>query len=58
MVIEQGKQGVLVSRPQIGEDEAFELLRDPARATRRRLTEVAHEVRRRGPGTVWNEYRH
>lgn len=57
VVIEQGK-GVLASRLQVSEDEAFELLRQRARSTRRRLTEVADEVRRRGPGTDWAEYRH
>ncbi len=57
VVIEQGK-GVLASRLQVSEDEAFELLRQRARSTRRRLTEVADEVRRRGPATDWTEYRH
>jgi AmiR/NasT family two-component response regulator len=57
VVIEQGK-GVLASRLQVSEHEAFELLRNRARATRRSLTEVADEVRRRPSDTEWNEYRH
>lgn len=57
VLIEQGK-GVLATRLQVSEDEAFRLLRERARTTRRRLTEVADEVRHRGPDTDWNDYRH
>ena len=57
VVVEQGK-GVLVTRLQVSEDEAFEMLRQRARDTRRRLTEVADEVRRRGPDADWEAYRH
>jgi GAF domain-containing protein len=56
VVIEQGK-GVLVTRLQVSEDEAFEMLRRRARATRRRLTEVADELRRRSPDSDWESYR-
>lgn len=41
--IEQAK-GVLAGRLERSPDEVFELLRSRARATRRRLTEVADEV--------------
>jgi hypothetical protein len=56
VVIEQGK-GVLETRLQVSEDEAFRMLRRRARDTRRRLTEVAEEVRRRGPDIDWDDYR-
>jgi len=56
VVIEQGK-GVLETRLQVSEDEAFRLLRRRARDTRRRLTEVAEELRRLGPNTDWDDYR-
>lgn len=56
VVVEQGK-GVLVTRLQVSANEAFQMLRQRARATRRQLSEVAEEVRRRGPGTNWDDYR-
>ena len=56
VVIEQGK-GVLETRLQVSEDEAFRMLRRRARDTRRRLTEVAEELRRRGPNADWDDYR-
>jgi GAF domain-containing protein len=56
VAVEQGK-GVLVTRLQVSADEAFQMLRRRARATRRQLSEVAEEVRRRGPGTNWDDYR-
>ena len=43
VAIEQAK-GALATRLDIGTDEAFELLRKHARATRRRLSDVAEEV--------------
>jgi GAF domain-containing protein len=53
IVIEQAK-GAVARTFGIGVDEAFELLRGHARTTRRKLTEVAHEVvtSAEGPGTL------
>jgi GAF domain-containing protein len=56
VLVEQAK-GVLVTRLQVSDEEAFELLRRRARATRRRLTEVAEELCRSGPRTDWEGYR-
>ena len=42
-VIERAK-GILMERHGVGEREAFELLRDHSRASRRRVVEVAHSV--------------
>jgi GAF domain-containing protein len=56
IAIEQAK-GALSGRLAIGTDEAFVLLRDRARSTRRRLVEVAEEVVREGVGAGWrSEY--
>jgi len=56
VMIEQAK-GVLASRLQVSEDEAFRLLRQRARASRRLLTDVADEVRNGVPDTDWDAYR-
>jgi GAF domain-containing protein len=52
VAIEQAK-GALSNRLSIGTDEAFVMLRDRARSTRRRLVEVAQEVVRDGIGAHW-----
>jgi GAF domain-containing protein len=52
VAIEQAK-GVLSNQLSIGTDEAFVLLRDRARSTRRRLVEVAKEIVREGGEADW-----
>jgi GAF domain-containing protein len=52
IAIEQAK-GALSNRLDIGTDEAFAMLRDRARSSRRRLVEVAEEVMREGAGAEW-----
>ncbi len=44
-------------RLQVSEDEAFRLLRQRARASRRLLADVADEVRNGVPDTDWDAYR-
>lgn len=56
VVVEQGK-GVLVTRLRVSADEAFDMLRGRARATRRQLSDVAEEIRRRPPDADWEDYR-
>ena len=56
VMIEQAK-GVLASGLQVSEDEAFRLLRQRARASRRLLTDVADEVRNGIPDADWDAYR-
>lgn len=52
IAIEQAK-GALANRLDIGTDEAFVMLRDRARGSRRRLVDVAAEVIREGVGADW-----
>lgn len=56
VAIEQAK-GALANKLEIGTDEAFALLRNRARSTRRRLVEVAHDVIRVGIGPDWTSER-
>ncbi len=54
IAIEQAK-GVIATRLGIGPEQAFELLRERARSSRRRLVEVATEVVRTRPDAEWAE---
>jgi GAF domain-containing protein len=56
VVVEQGK-GVLSTRLRVSTEEAFEMMRRRARATSRRISDVADEIRRHGPNTDWEDYR-
>jgi GAF domain-containing protein len=54
VAIEQAK-GALSNQLDIGTDEAFVLLRDRARGTRRRLVDVAEDVVRAGADAAWEQ---
>lgn len=56
VAIEQAK-GALANQLGIGTDQAFVLVRDRARSTRRRLVEVAEEVVRGGADASWEQSR-
>jgi GAF domain-containing protein len=56
VAIEQAK-GALANQLSVGTDEAFVLLRDRARSTRRRLAEVAQQVVREGIEAEWTSER-
>jgi GAF domain-containing protein len=54
VAIEQAK-GAVANQLNIGPDQAFVLLRDRARSTRRRLVEVAEDVVRGGANAAWEQ---